>query len=229
MIWPLGGRLGNWLNSNLPSKGCAAVTTMPDGERPCSLPEPSSQKPIAPLPGGAARAGDREALEVLCETIRRVYGVACRLTGNDADACDAAQEGVDRYRARLGSLRRSQFSCPLGCTDRRELVDRRDAPARTAAPLPASTPWPSPDGRIEFCRLRIRTRSGRRSPAGCRCRCRPDEASCRLSGRRGAPRHVRMDYQEISEVLGIRPGTVRSRIVEDAAPWPSYSPSRSGL
>lgn len=60
----------------------------------------------------AARAGDRDAMEALLETIeRRVFGFAYRLTGNRAAAEDVAQEvflkicrRLDQYRGEASFL-----------------------------------------------------------------------------------------------------------------------------
>ncbi len=157
----------------------------------------------------AAQAGDRRALDkLLRDQESRIYAVCRRIAGNDADALDATQEamiavvrGLPRFDGR------SRFSTWVyrvatnACLD--ELRRRRRRPV-VGLPehdgMPIEQPDPStPDpGDAVADRLLI------------------DAALAELPEDFRAAVVLRdlcqLDYAEIAEVLGIPPGTVRSRI-----------------
>jgi RNA polymerase sigma-70 factor, ECF subfamily len=154
----------------------------------------------------AARSGDRVALDALLRThYDRVYAVCRRITGNDADAADAAQNaliaivrGLPRFDGRsafaswayrvatnasLDELRRRKRRGTVGLPDENE-----GEPAADDRPFDADV--------TERMAL--------------------DAALDRLPDEFRAPVVLRdmldLDYAQIAELLGIPPGTVRSRI-----------------
>ena len=176
-----------------------------------------------------ARSGDRDALEqVLGLHYDRVFAVCRRMTGNDADAADAAQEtliavvrGLPRFdgRSRLSTwiyrlavnasideLRRRARRPAVGLDPGREssrvgaLAGRPDGPGGSAVGgLPPDDPESVAD-RVDI------DAALRGLPAEFR-------AAVVLRDLCG------LDYAEIAEVLDVPPGTVRSRIA--AGPGPS--------
>ncbi|MCY4632504.1 MAG: sigma-70 family RNA polymerase sigma factor [bacterium] len=156
----------------------------------------------ADLASAAAR-DDREAMEILLRRhYPRVYAVCRRLAGNDADAADAAQEaliaisrGVKRFDARSSFSTWSYRVATNACLD--ELRRRR---RRSADPLP-DDPY-----------------TGRSDPVGEQITARLDlDAALEvLAEEFRLPVVLRdqagLSYDEISAVLSIPPGTVRSRI-----------------
>ena len=137
----------------------------------------------------------------------RVYAVCRRLAGNDADAADAAQEaliaisrGLKRFDARSRFTTWSYRVATNACLD--ELRRRR---RRQADPLPEPLAGVGGDPVGE----RISTRLDL------------DAALAGLSEEFRVPVVLRdqagLSYHEISEVLGIPPGTVRSRIARGRA------------
>lgn len=155
-----------------------------------------------------ASRGDREALEVLLRRhYPRIYAVCRRLAGNDADAADAAQEallavsrGLGRFDGRSSFATWSYRVATNACLDELRRRQRRAADA-----LPAEVA------------------SGRRDPVA-------DEITARLdvdAALRALPEDFRvpvvlrdqagLSYDEISAVLNIPPGTVRSRIARGRA------------
>ncbi|HEX2040045.1 MAG TPA: RNA polymerase sigma factor [Acidimicrobiales bacterium] len=151
-----------------------------------------------------ALAGDRRALDTL---LRRhypfVYGLCRRMTGNDADAADAAQDAlvaIVRGLARFDG--RSRFSTWVYrvatnvCLDELRRRRRRPEPRDDAlSARPASTT--ALDSSVAD---RVDVDAALRSlPADYR-------AAVVLRDLCG------LDYDEIATVLGIPPGTVRSRI-----------------
>jgi RNA polymerase sigma-70 factor (ECF subfamily) len=158
----------------------------------------------------AAQAGNRQALEdLLREHYDRVYAVCRRLTGNDADAADAAQETMISLVRNLGGFDgRSRFStwayrvainASLDELRRRRRrprpVSDREDPAHPAV-------MASDEGRV-IDRLAV------------------DAALRQLPIEFRAAVVLRdlctLDYAEIADVLGIPPGTVRSRIARGRA------------
>jgi RNA polymerase sigma-70 factor (ECF subfamily) len=173
---------------------------------------------MAPIEDGAllaaARSGDRRALDDLLRLHHpRIHAVCRRLLGNDADAADAAQEalisivrGLPRFdgnsafstwayriatNAALDELRRRGRRPLPGARDDRdqpyEPVDHRAHESLDAVADQMVLDAALADLRDEF-RVAVVLR---------------DVAD--------------LDYAEISEVLGIPPGTVRSRIARGRA------------
>jgi RNA polymerase sigma-70 factor (ECF subfamily) len=153
----------------------------------------------------AARSGDRAALEELLRTHHdRLYALARRITGNDADAADATQEaliaivrGLPRFDGRSSFGTWAYRVTANACLDelrrrrRRPLLDLPDEPpdrADTAAALDT----------VIADRLRL------------------DAALAELPEDFRVAVVLRdvcdLDYAEIADVLQLPPGTVRSRI-----------------
>lgn len=157
-------------------------------------------------------AGDEQALDRLLRAhYERLHALCRRLTGNEADADDATQEALIAIARGLAAGRfdgRSRFStwayrvATNACFD--ELRRRRRRPE------------PTPDTVVE-------TADGRAvSPAdAATARVDVDAALSRLTPDFRAAVVLRdlcqLDYAEIAEVLGIPPGTVRSRIARGRA------------
>lgn len=176
-------------------------------------PRPASQKPWiersddATL-SAAAAGGDRDSLEILLRRhYPRIYAVCRRLTGNDADAADAAQEamiaisrGLSRFDGRAGFKTWSHRVATNASLD-----ELRRRTRRTATSLPDE-----PAG-------------GRHDPVGDQITARldVDAALARLPEEFRVPVVLRdqagLSYDEISQVLSVPPGTVRSRIARGRA------------
>jgi len=153
----------------------------------------------------AAQAGDRAALDALLRRhYDRIYALCRRMTGQDADAADAAQEalmaivrGLPRFDGRAAFSTWAYRIASNACIDELRRRGRRPDPGlpehehqpRAAAPDLASTVAE---------RLSL------------------DDALLTLPPEFRAPIALRdqlgMDYAEIAAVLEIPPGTVRSRI-----------------
>lgn len=166
----------------------------------------------------AAQAGDRNALDrLLREHYDRIYAVCRRLTGNDADAADAAQEALLAIVRGLASFdRRSKFGTwayriavnasldelrrrrrrpqPDPVEDLGDALARRPGSARDAGADPATTVTASADVDAALATLSPEFRAAvvLRDLAG-------------------------LDYAEIAEALDIPAGTVRSRIARGRA------------
>lgn len=183
----------------------------------------------------AAQAGDRGALDTLLRRHQdRIHALCRRLTGNQADALDAAQEamiavvrGLPRFDGR------SAFSTWLyrvttnACLD--ELRRRRRRPTD-----------PLPDHERADTEVVMAGGGRRRVDDEVADRLDIDHALAQLPEDFRAPVVLRdlcrLDYAEIAEVLAIPPGTVRSRIsrgraalaahlgVDDATVAPSGNP-----
>jgi RNA polymerase sigma-70 factor (ECF subfamily) len=156
-----------------------------------------------------ARDGDRDALElVLRGQYDRIHAVCRRITGNPADAADAAQNAliaVTRGLARFDD--RSRFSSwvyriAVNCS-----IDeiRRRSRARVVSLDELSTSATSAAGDPETATTRVDV----------------DSALRRLPVEFRAPVVLRdmcgLDYAEIAEVLQVPAGTVRSRIARGRA------------
>lgn len=166
----------------------------------------------------AARSGDRAALDALLRRHHdRLFALCRRLTGNDADAYDALQEallaivrGLDRFDGRsrfttwsyrvatnatLDELRRRKRRPTPGLPD-----DESPSLLRSAAPGGGAL---GPGGAGAF-------------DEGVTARLDIDAALARVPEDFRVAVVLRdlcaLDYAEIAEVLGILPGTVRSRI-----------------
>jgi RNA polymerase sigma-70 factor (ECF subfamily) len=176
-----------------------------------------------------ARGGDREALErLLRDHYNQIHAVCRRITGNAADAADAAQNsliavtrGLPRFddRSRFSSWAyRIAVNCSIDELRRRSrsavvsLDDPDHAGLRDrAAPLVAA---PSDDPELAGIRVDL------------------DGALRRLRLEFRAPLVLRdlcgLDYAEIAEILELPAGTVRSRIARGrAALVRLLEPSRS--
>ena len=158
----------------------------------------------------AAQAGDRRALdELLRQHSDRLYALARRLTGNDADAADALQEaliaivrGLPRYDGRAAFGTWAYRVATNACLD--ELRRRGRRPVLDDGTLLSSRAAPGSDvGDVVGARLDV------------------DAALARLPLEFRTAVVLRdlsgLDYTEIGEVLGIPPGTVRSRIARGRA------------
>jgi len=162
----------------------------------------------------AAQAGDRDAMEALLRRHHhRIWAVCRRLAGNDADAADATQEALLLVVRRLGTFDgRSRFTtwahrvATNACLD--ELRRRRRRPSD---PLPeddpvhpgaTADPGPAVDAAV-----------GDRLAVDAALAALPEEFRVPVVLRDVAGH----DYAEIAEILGIPPGTVRSRIARGRA------------
>jgi len=158
----------------------------------------------------AAQAGDRTALDALLRSHSdRLYGLARRLTGNEADAADALQEaliaivrGLPRYDGRAAFGTWAYRVATNACLDelrrrgRRPRLDGGESLALRAAPG-------SDIGDVVGARLDV------------------DAALATLPVEFRTAVVLRdlegLDYAEIAEVLEIPAGTVRSRIARGRA------------
>ena len=158
----------------------------------------------------AAQAGDRGALDALLRLhLDRVHAVCRRLTGNDADANDAAQEaliaivrGLPRFdgRSSIGTwVYRIATNAALDELRRRR---RRPLPTGDDAVVRAHVDDP---GTEQALADRLALEAALASL--------PEDFRIAVVLRDVAD----LDYAEIAEVLGIPPGTVRSRIARGRA------------
>jgi RNA polymerase sigma-70 factor, ECF subfamily len=167
-----------------------------------------------------AAAGDECAFEEIVTRYQaRVFRLACRLTGSDADAADALQETFLQVYRRLGSFRNeSRFSTWLyRVATNAALMQRRARARRPAESLEAFLPRFDPDGRHA------------ETPAALQVVARADELLDRRAlaekAREGIERlpdllreaFVLRDLEEmptaeVAEVLGVEPATVRQRV-----------------
>ncbi|WP_195210416.1 RNA polymerase sigma factor [Actinomarinicola tropica] len=157
----------------------------------------------------AAQAGDRRALDALLRRHQdRIYAVCRRLAGNDADALDATQDaliaivrGLPRFDHRSAFSTWAYRVATNACLDELRRRSRR----------------PVPGGDEELADV-IRARDDDQPSLDTTTahRLDIDAALSRLPEDFRAPVVLRdqlgLDYAEIAEVLGIPPGTVRSRI-----------------
>ncbi len=172
--------------------------------------------------GLAARAvaGDEHAFEeIVARYQARVFRLACRLTGSDADAADALQETFLQVYRRLGSFRNeSRFSTWLyRVATNAALMQRRARARRPVESLEAFLPRFDTDGRLA------------ETPAALQVAARADElidrralAEKARAGIERLPDLLReafvlrdleeMPTAEVAEVLGVEPATVRQRV-----------------
>lgn len=155
----------------------------------------------------AAGAGDRDALEALLERhLDRVHAICRRILGHPEDARDAAQEALISVARSIGRFDgRSAFTTWLyrvatnAALDEARRRARRPVPSESAGDAPARGPGPDSvvdrldlDAALGTIPIEFRTAVVLRD-------------LCDL------------DYAQISEVLDIPPGTVRSRIARGRA------------
>jgi RNA polymerase sigma-70 factor (ECF subfamily) len=153
----------------------------------------------------AAQAGDQRALDQLLRAhYPQVYAICRRMTGNDHDALDAAQDalialtrGIGRYDGRASFSTWSYRVTTNACLDELRRRKRRPTPDDELA-LDGRPGGPPALDQSVSDRLTI------------------DEALATLPPEFRAPVVLRdvlgLDYAEIADVLEIPPGTVRSRI-----------------
>jgi RNA polymerase sigma-70 factor, ECF subfamily len=164
-----------------------------------------------------AADGDNAALDIL---LRRhtalLHGVCRRILGNPDDALDATQEALLAIARKIGSFDgRSKFStwayrvATNAALDEARRRGRRPVPAEH---LPETTGGPGESGIVD--RLDV------------------DSALAQLTPEYRAAVALRdlvgMDYAEIADVLGIPPGTVRSRISRGRAMLADLLGNREG-
>lgn len=162
----------------------------------------------------AAQAGDQQAMGALLEGHQdRIYAVCRRITGNDADARDATQDALIAVMRGLSRFDgRSKFStwayrvATNACLD--ELRRRKRRPVVGLPEFETADHQPvGPGGR---------SRTPGSIAGQVADRLDVDAALRELSPDFRAAVVLRdlctLDYAEIAEVLGIPPGTVRSRI-----------------
>ena len=172
----------------------------------------------------AAQRGDRAALEQLLRRHHdRLHLLCRRLCRDRGDAEDATQNaliaivrGLDRYDARAEFSTWAYRVTSNACMDELRRRSRRPVPSGAG----------SEDDEIEPVRAPGPT-TGRLSPdpadlvVHAEERSRLQEALDQLDGSFRAPVVLRdvagMDYAEIAEILGLAPGTVRSRIFRGRA------------
>ncbi len=168
----------------------------------------------------ATRAGDRAALDALLRRhYDRLYALCRRMTGDAADAADACQEaliaivrGLDGFDGRSAFGTWAYRVATNACLDELRRRRRRPEPG-----LPEGPAEPvSPVDEIEATTTRADLDAALRSlPLEYRAAVVLRDV-CGLS------------YQEISDILGIPPGTVRSRIARGrGALIPLLAPGRN--
>ena len=158
-------------------------------------------------------AGDAESFESLVlEHQTNVYRLALRLTGNEADAADAAQDAFLKAYASLATFRgESRFSVWLYRLTNNVCIDllrrRRDAvPLQTEDDEGSETELPLPDERWDPEALAQRAedvRAVRAAIAALPADCREILTLREIGG---------LSYEELAASLGLELGTVRSRL-----------------
>jgi len=165
----------------------------------------------------AARAGDRDALDILLRRhYDRLYALCRRVTGNDADGQDACQEALIAIVRGLGGFDgRSAFAtwayrvATNACLDELRRRRRRPEPVAPEEPASLSPGTTGPAGPAA-------------GPAGpdtadsVATRVDLDVALATLAPEFRMAVVLRdlcgLSYDDIADVVGVPPGTVRSRI-----------------
>jgi RNA polymerase sigma-70 factor (ECF subfamily) len=166
------------------------------------------ERPDAELAAAAAR-GERRALETLLERhTNRVHAICRRILGNDSDALDATQEALIAITRGIAKFDgRAQFTTWCYRVATNAALD--EARRRARRPVAVET---IPD---------ITRSDGAGPEETVTSRLATDAALAQLSPDYRAAVALRdladLDYAEIGQVLGIPPGTVRSRIARGRA------------
>lgn len=155
----------------------------------------------------AAMAGDRAAMDALLRSHHdRVYAVCRRITGNDADAADAAQEALIAIVRGLGRFDgRSAFSTwvyRIATNASLDELRRRKRRPMVVVDDPVTHELPDHDGGDRIDGL------GDRMAIDAALRLVPEDFRVPLVMRDVCD----LDYAEIAETLDIPIGTVKSRI-----------------
>ena len=155
----------------------------------------------------AAMAGDRAAMDALLRSHHdRVYAVCRRITGNDADAADAAQEALIAIVRGLGRFDgRSAFSTwvyRIATNASLDELRRRKRRPMVVVDDPVTHELPDHDGGDRIDGL------GDRMVIDAALRLVPEDFRVPLVMRDVCD----LDYAEIAETLDIPIGTVKSRI-----------------
>jgi RNA polymerase sigma-70 factor (ECF subfamily) len=179
-----------------------------------------------------ARSGDRSALDALLRRHHdRLFALCRRLAGNDADAHDALQEaliaivrGLDRFDGRSAFSTWSYRVATNATLDELRRRKRRPVPGLPTDESGGPAAGPGAGGPLGGSAPTSVGFGGRPGGAGggppidstVADRLDVDAALARLPDDYRAAVVLRdvctLDYAEIAEVLGIPPGTVRSRI-----------------
>jgi RNA polymerase sigma-70 factor (ECF subfamily) len=160
----------------------------------------------------AAQGGDRRALDQLLRLHHdRIHGLCRRICGNDADAQDATQEaliaivrGLPRFDGRAAFGTWSYRIATNACLDELRRRKRRPEPG---LPDLERSPAATGDGPA------VDTAVADQLVLDAALATLPPEFRAAVVLRD----LCRLDYAEISETLGIPPGTVRSRIARGRA------------
>lgn len=161
----------------------------------------------------AAQGGDRQALDRLLRLHHdRIHGLCRRICGNDVDAQDATQEaliaivrGLPRFDGRAAFGTWSYRIATNACLDELRRRKRRPEPGLPdleRAPRGGGADGPPVDARVADQLVLDAALAAL-----------PPEFRAAVVLRD----LCRLDYAEISETLGIPPGTVRSRIARGRA------------
>ena len=156
----------------------------------------------------AARAGDRDALDVLLRRhYDRLFGLCRRVTGNDADGQDACQEALIAIVRGLGGFDgRSAFATWAYRVATNACLDELRRKRRRPEPVAPEEPGWGPPG----------STAGPDSADSVATRIDLDAALATLAPEFRVAVVLRdlcaLSYDEIAEVVGVPPGTVRSRI-----------------
>jgi RNA polymerase sigma-70 factor (ECF subfamily) len=163
----------------------------------------------------AAQAGERDALEALLRRHHdRLHAICRRIVANDADALDATQEALIAIARNIGRFDgRAAFTtwsyrvaANAALDELRRRGRRRTVPL--ADDLGATTVTPTPAGGLDDPE-----RAVERDEIDAALAALPDEFRVAVVLRDLCD----LDYAEISAVLEIPPGTVRSRIARGRA------------